>query len=163
MKSEDFKPREAKARFEKMCVMLSQQAFWLSIFEFLEKYKEALSGVQFGLDHRVDGVADLMIAVPRVGADAKKVEKAIKASTSAFSKSRGKIQSLSAWDLIRIAKLVLPGDALATLERREQIFKKALGGELYGLRLSIIEAKELDSVVCDSISHALGARPKTRL
>lgn len=28
-KSDDFKPREAKPRFERICDMLSKQAFWL--------------------------------------------------------------------------------------------------------------------------------------
>ena len=164
-KSEDFKPREAKVRFEKMCQILSRQAFWLSLFEYLEKHKDSVSGVKFDMEYQYisDGVAEMMEPVAIAEADAKKFEKAVKAAVGAFSKARGKISSLGVYGLARMARETLPSDGIATLERKEQIFKNALGAELYGLRLSIFEHRELDSVISNSMAQALGGRSKPRL
>lgn len=162
--SEDFKPREAKARFERMCQMLAGQAFWLSLFEYLEKHQAAISAVQFKAEFsRFIGVADMMIPVPIEGADPKAIERAIKASAGAFSKTRGKITGMTASDLAGVIRRCLPADGLATLDRKEQILKNALGGELYGLRLSFVESKELDSITSASMASALTGRPKPRL
>lgn len=165
-KSEDFKPRAAKALFERTCQMLSYQAFWLSIFEYLEKHKDAVSSVKFKIDNkwqRGEGVADSMKPVVRDGADPVKIAKALSASLGAFSKTRGKIPKLDIYDLSRMATQCLPAHGLATLEDRETIMKKALGGELYGLRLSSIESKELDVVTSQSMAAALSGRKGPRL
>jgi hypothetical protein len=165
-KAEDFKPRAAKALFERTCHMLSQQAFWLSIFEYLQKHKDSVEGVQFLTDQdkweRHQGVADCMTPVARLGANPDLLAKAHSASTGAFSKARGKIPKLDIYSLKHLATQCLPASGIATLEMREHIMQRALGADLYGLRLATIESKELDSTTSQSVAAALSGR-KNRL
>lgn len=165
-KSEDFKPREAKAVFARTCQILSLQAFWLSIFEYLEKHTETVLAVQFHVDHQRRGsrkIADTMAAMARDGADPSALLKAISASAVAFSKARGKIPDLTIASLSQLSMQCLPANGLATLDGREQIMKQALGGELYRLRLSSLESKELDESTSQSMAAALSGRKGPRL
>lgn len=162
-KSEDFNPRRAKERFQNMCDLLSMQAFWLCVFEFLEKHKAAISGVEFKDGSRRDGVTGMMQAIPRAGADQKKLAAALAASTAAFSKARGKIARLDTYKLSNIAEEALGTGKIAMLENKEEAMRRALGPDLHGLRMSIIESKELDAATSASVASALSGRPARRL
>lgn len=168
-KSEDFNPRQAKARFENMCKILSMQAFWLCIFEYLEKHKAVISGVKFTSGSYSEGVTGMMEAVPIEGADAKKTAAALNASKAVFSKARGKIARLDSYRLGSIASQALANGGplghgrLATLADKETTLRRALGETLHGLRMSIIESKELDAATSASVASALAGRPARRL
>lgn len=168
-KAEDFNPRQAKARFENMCKMLSMQAFWLCIFEYLEKHQAVISGVKFTQGSYSSGVTGMMEAVPIEGADEKKTAAALNASKAVFSKARGKIARLDTYLLRSIASQALanggalePG-RLATLGNKQETLRRALGDDLHGLRMSIIESKELDAATSASVASALAGRPARRL
>lgn len=162
-KSEDFNPRQAKARFENMCKMLSMQAFWLCIFEYLEKHQAVISGVKFTMGSYSSGVTGMMEAVPLEGADEKKTAVALNASKAVFSKARGKIARLDTYLLRSIASQALKPGRLATLGNKQETLRRALGDDLHGLRMSIIESKELDAATSASVASALAGRPARRL
>lgn len=167
-KSEDFKPRDAKARFVRICDMLSKQAFWLGVFEFIAKHEDAIDGIEFDLaspySRKDNSVSAGMWIIPKPGADPKKIAKAQVASVGAFSKIRGKIPQLSSYSLAAIARAALPGSGIARLAEKEAIFARALGPDLYSLRMSCIESKELDQLLSANVSAALSGRaPSKRL
>jgi hypothetical protein len=160
-KAEEFNPRQAKARFERVCALLGEQAFWLVVFEYLEKHQESVSGMRFVLENqhqRHFSVVDSMLPVLVEGAAQAKAEKALKAFPGAMSKARGKIRNCDRFKIAELSKAT-PANGLATLSGREQILAKALGPDLYGLRLSRMESKELDSVTRDQFAAALSGRP----
>lgn len=152
-RADDYNPRAAKAKFERLAFMLAKQAFWLQIFEILEKRSDDVEAVSFTQSNEAD---KMMLMVAKPGANETKVSGAHKA----LSKARGKFGSGN-WSAMRhhIASVV-PKNGSVTLADRETVLHRALGEDLYGLRKSTLESQELDAELNAAAISALSGRPR---
>ena len=160
-KADEFNLRQAKARFERVCSILGVQAFWLSVFEYLQKHDQAVKAVRFALENNRYhvGVAEMMEPVMIEGAPAAQIEKARKAFDGAMSKARGKIRHCDGSQLRSLARS-LPANLCATLAGREEVLAKALGPDLYGLRTSRVESRELESSIAENFAAVLSGKSR---
>lgn len=160
-KASDFSPKAARERFERASRALAWQAFWLSVFEYLERFSDCVEGVSFAKGY--SDAEGSMAPVPLPGADPARFEKARGASASAFSKARGKLLTGSKRRPSHLSAAGhLGADAVARLADRETILLKALGPELGMLRKASLEAGALREALAGQAFEALAGRPRRR-
>lgn len=146
---EEFKPREAKAKFAKICSVLAKQAFCLELFRFLEKHKDSVAGIEFSEDNAA-AADDQFVLLKRAGSDHAKFERALNASKKVFSQARGKLANNYHFAGI---KSKLP--KVVSLENKEEVLVGMLGQEFYGMRRSTIESKEMSAALTKALVDAV--------
>lgn len=158
--SEAFNARAARASFERACRSLAWQAYWLAVFEYLEKHQAAIEAVEFPKEN-YPSADQSMIPVPRSGADPKLLDKALSAAPKAFSRARGKFMAKSPFRVYE-AREHAGASRMATLAERESIFSRALGPDVYRLRLASLEQGALEAAISAEAFVALSGRRARR-
>lgn len=140
-KSSDYNRSEVKQTFERLCFILAKQAFWLELFELLDKRSAYVEAIDFNMQNwRVD---EFMTIVAKEGAPEAKVNTAHRA----LSKARGKFGTSNMHQMRMHISTVFPQKGQLRLADKEKILEKALGSDLYGLRLATVESKMLSEEV----------------
>lgn len=152
--ADDYNPRATKAKFERLTFMLAKQAFWLQIFEILDKRQAYVEAIEFTNAY---DVANMMRVVGKPGADPVKISGAHKA----LSKARGKFSAGDKHTMVRHIRSVAGDTGIVRLADQESVMHRALGEELYGLRKSSIESSELSSELSSAAIEALSGRPRS--
>ncbi len=161
-KASDFSPKAARERFERASRALAWQAFWLSVFEYLERFSDCVEGVSFAKGY--SDAEGSMRPVPLPGAPSARWEKALASSSGTFSKARGKLSvgskhSRPSW---QSALAHLGPDRTARLADRDEILLRALGPQIGGLRKASLEAGALRESLAGQAFEALAGRPRRR-
>lgn len=160
--SDEFNARAARAAFDRACRTLSWQAFWLAVFEYLEKHSAAIESVEFNKAGYCLAEKS-MTPIPRADADPKLLDKAITASSKAFSKARGKFQAKNPFRASSAAAHAGPS-ARASLSDREAILERALGPDVYRMRLASLEKGALQDALSAEVFGAIsGSRRRQAL
>ena len=158
--SGEYNPRKAKEQFNQISRLLACQAFWLDLFETLEKNKKHISGIKF-VGNYFQGAEKWMVPVAAPGADPDKLA----AIQRRFSKARGKFGNTSSGQRNMVAAVESAGltARTLTLDQKEKVLKNSLGEAFYGLRLSSIEKKDIDQATGAALVQALAGKRKSSL
>lgn len=135
----DYDAKKTRALYESVALDLAKQAFWLEIFELLERRPE-IAGVKFTHERKADRIA---LAIGRDGTPGAKVLGAQKA----LSKARGKFSGSQADQMRDHLRRATAKNELITLDKKEQTLLKAWGPALYAARLAALESVALEGAL----------------